>query len=186
MIESNLYDILGVGEDATPEEIKLAYRTKAKSCHPDLGGNEQEFIELQKAYEILSDSKLRSDYDKFGIVPTKEQRLINNLNFFFIQTIDKLYEKGENDSNPFEAMIKELNVKQKATRESIGKIEEQITFYCLVLSRLSVKSNAKNTIELAVRESIESAKLTIISLKDDLEVMGNLVNLVTEYSYKVS
>lgn len=55
----NAYELLGVSHQAKPDEIKLAYHRKARIYHPDQGGNADEFIELKKAYEILSDEKKR-------------------------------------------------------------------------------------------------------------------------------
>lgn len=58
------YSILGVPRTATPEEIKKAYRQKAKQYHPDRpDGNAEKFKQVNEAYEILSNSDKRSAYD---------------------------------------------------------------------------------------------------------------------------
>lgn len=68
MAEKSLYDALGVAEDATPEQIRAAYRKLAIRYHPDKNpGNaqaEERFKELSQAYEVLSDEKKRSEYDR--------------------------------------------------------------------------------------------------------------------------
>ena len=63
----NYYEILGVKIDATPEEIKKNFRELAKKTHPDKTkkDSEQEMIEINKAYEILSDKESREKYDKY-------------------------------------------------------------------------------------------------------------------------
>ena len=62
--------MLGVGKNASDEEIKRAYRKKAKECHPDLHPNDEEavkrFAELNEANEVLSDPQKRARYDQFG------------------------------------------------------------------------------------------------------------------------
>lgn len=64
------YEVLGVAKTASADEIKKAYRKLAVQYHPDKNpGNkeaEEKFKEATEAYEILSDEKKRSQYDKFG------------------------------------------------------------------------------------------------------------------------
>jgi molecular chaperone DnaJ len=65
----DLYDILGVGRDATQDDIKRAYRKLAREHHPDVSGApeaEERFKEVAGAYEILSDPEKRQRYDAFG------------------------------------------------------------------------------------------------------------------------
>ena len=65
----NYYDILGVSEDASNEQIKNAFKSIAKKEHPDRGGNEAVFKEANEAYDTLKSSQKRHDYDtmrKFG------------------------------------------------------------------------------------------------------------------------
>ncbi len=62
----SLYETLGVAEDATPEEIKRAYRSKAKTAHPDAGGSQSDFEPVVKAYEVLKDPERRLLYDTTG------------------------------------------------------------------------------------------------------------------------
>lgn len=59
----NYYELLGVNKNSSEEEIKIAYRNKAKEHHPDKGGNVEKFKEIQSAYETLSDPKKRKLYD---------------------------------------------------------------------------------------------------------------------------
>ncbi len=63
----NYYEILGVGKDATQDDIKKAYRVLVKKYHPDLHPNDKEcaekFKEINEANEVLSDEKKRKQYD---------------------------------------------------------------------------------------------------------------------------
>lgn len=62
----NYYKILGVARTAGADEIKKAYRKLARKHHPDAGGDEARFKEINEAYEVLSDDKKRKMYDQFG------------------------------------------------------------------------------------------------------------------------
>lgn len=56
----NAYEILGVSNDVTPEELKDAFYRKAKIYHPDQGGSAEDFIALKKAFELLSNPSKRT------------------------------------------------------------------------------------------------------------------------------
>jgi len=62
-----LYDVLGIGKDADEKTIKKAYRKLCLKHHPDKGGNEKTFQEINAAHEILSDPEKRKLYDKYGL-----------------------------------------------------------------------------------------------------------------------
>jgi molecular chaperone DnaJ len=63
------YEVLGVSRNATDEELKKAYRRLAKQYHPDTNkeqGAEARFVEINEAYETLSDPQRRTIYDRYG------------------------------------------------------------------------------------------------------------------------
>jgi molecular chaperone DnaJ len=63
------YEVLGVGKDATPDQLKAAYLSLAKKYHPDLNKSPdapKKFQEVQEAYDILKDPDKRKAYDQFG------------------------------------------------------------------------------------------------------------------------
>jgi len=63
----NYYEILGVPKDAAQSEIKSSYRQLAKELHPDKSKNNDsdKMVEINKAYEVLSDKDRRERYDKY-------------------------------------------------------------------------------------------------------------------------
>lgn len=68
--KKDYYEALGISKDASPDDIKKAYRKVAKKYHPDLNPDDKEaevkFKEVSEAYAVLSDAEKRAQYDQFG------------------------------------------------------------------------------------------------------------------------
>lgn len=76
LASTSLYEVLGIPVGATNQDIKAAYRRKARSCHPDVAASigmknsydssssSDEFIKIHNAYSTLSDPEKRADYDR--------------------------------------------------------------------------------------------------------------------------
>lgn len=68
-VTKDYYSILGVDREATAEEIKRAFRRRARETHPDVAGHdgaEDSFKDLNEAYDVLSDPGKKASYDRFG------------------------------------------------------------------------------------------------------------------------
>ncbi len=69
--KADYYDTLGIKREATPDEIKAAFRSLAKKWHPDRNPDnkveaEEKFKDVAEAYSVLSDEDKRHRYDQFG------------------------------------------------------------------------------------------------------------------------
>ncbi len=65
-MSKDYYKILGVGKGASEDEIKKSFRRLAHEHHPDKGGDQQKFKDINEAYQILGDKDKRAKYDQFG------------------------------------------------------------------------------------------------------------------------
>jgi DnaJ domain len=80
-MQGNYYQILGIDAKAKPDEIKRAYRQRAKQYHPDLNpsdGAAEQFIQISLAYEILYDERKRAAYDQRLAAPQRTQEKRSN------------------------------------------------------------------------------------------------------------
>lgn len=88
----NPYEVLGVEPDATDEEIKQAYRSKAQASHPDReGGDEERFKRVGAAFTLLSDPEKRARFDETGTTDQEvslEEEADNVLDNLFRAALD--------------------------------------------------------------------------------------------------
>lgn len=76
MTQKSYYEVLGISQSATADEIKRAYRKLAKQYHPDMNpakDAEVKMKEINEAYEVLSDTTKRQQYDQFGHAASQQQ-----------------------------------------------------------------------------------------------------------------
>lgn len=68
----DLYDVLGAPPWAAAEELRSAFRARARELHPDSGGSDEAMQELNDAWAVLGDPELRAEYDALFVraVPT--------------------------------------------------------------------------------------------------------------------
>lgn len=97
-MNQSYYDILGVSNTASADEIKRAFRKLAIEKHPDRGGNVAEFQKISEAYEILKDPEKRSAYDNpqqrgfsFDGVPPGFEDLFANFHMGFGRQFEEVF-----------------------------------------------------------------------------------------------
>ncbi|MAV94227.1 MAG: hypothetical protein CMA31_00895 [Euryarchaeota archaeon] len=106
---ANYYDILGVPRNASQKDLKDAFKKKAMQYHPDRGGNEEQFKEINEAYDVLKDPGKKSQYDQFGTAnPQQRQRGQRGQEYHFHHDInvEDIFNQffgagGDQGGNPF-------------------------------------------------------------------------------------
>jgi len=91
MKKKDPYKTLGVGEQATTDEIKKAFRKKAKEFHPDKNGNADQFSEVAFAYRLLMDPEKRNRYDSTGDASERDMQtdVFNAIGTALLQIIEQ-------------------------------------------------------------------------------------------------
>jgi molecular chaperone DnaJ len=126
------YKVLGVAQDATAAEIKVAFRRLAKENHPDHHPGDKKaearFKEVSEAYGVIGDTAAKEDYDRirFGGHPVygvKEKPV--NPEVYVSRYVEKLYDAGHDDIQGYllrniPKIREELEVIRRITKEKIG------------------------------------------------------------------
>jgi len=112
------YSTLGVNRNATPEEIKKAYRKLAMTNHPDRGGDHNKFAEINAAYDTLGDPKKRQEYDnpqpQFN--NSRNNYGFNSGNF---EDIFRQYSAGFGGPQTRQARNRDVNIEYRLTFEEL-------------------------------------------------------------------
>lgn len=105
------YKILGVGKNASADEIRRAYRQLAQQYHPDKGGDPEKFKEVNEAYQVLSDPQRRTQYDQFGTTFEQAQSRGGFSGFDGFRDFSSFAEAfnfGRNGASGFEDIFEEI------------------------------------------------------------------------------
>lgn len=182
----DLYSVIGVSKDATPEQLKKAYWNKARELHPDReSGDTAKMQELTQAYEVLSDPERRKLYDATGKVENQsKESLIDEL----LVEIFILALKGADDDIKYEDIIKKAkgiafeNITNQ--RKSIKAAKDEVKAFEEVHSRLKRKNGLPNIIADRIMGSIEILKGMVIEMEGRLDVLTKVHKAFDDYSYK--
>lgn len=163
MIRKDYYGILGVDKNATPQELKKAYRRLARQYHPDLNPNNpqarEKFKDLSEAYEILSDPDKRRHYDQ-GFIDQSwftEQNL-DNIRDVFEKTYRKRSTKEKANSRKnfsFKDIFSEIvdSVHAKKEEKPAAKASRTQT--------ASFSLDVEQPIEIRLEDTIQGTRKTI-------------------------
>lgn len=183
----SLYDDLGVPPNASQEEIKAAWRRKAKATHPDKGGSAKAFAVVETAYRILSDEEKKSRYDASGETDLPKDPLTEarqNVAQLFLQAAEGYNE----DTCDMIAAVRDV-INRNLSAMAATKVQNKTKQRKLerVLKRLKHKrKDGLNIIAGAVEQRIRGLDETNKEI-EEATVKGNLMlEVVAEYEYEVS
>jgi curved DNA-binding protein CbpA len=180
----NLYAVLDLDSDATPEAIKGRYRLLAQRLHPDKpGGDKEGFQALQKAYEVLSDPERRKAYDETGetAVPnTLQERAIKALPEVLAECIDSADGKT---TNMVGFMRENLARKRRDILQTIKQCEAKLARREAMLTRLVRKGSDEDYLKAALLMMIDAEKSALVKMQDIQALISAIEDLLNDYSY---
>lgn len=170
------YETLGVQHDATPEDIKKAYRKMSSKAHPDKGGNTELMAAVNLANDVLSDAERRQRYDETGDdsqPDTIEQRAMQSLTRFFDMVL-------EIDGNLIQMVRDNMRTGEDNARDEIKTLNRKVTRLTKRRDKIKVKSGM-NLVHMLIDSQVEAAKKRITALEDAVAVNQIAKKLLDEY-----
>jgi len=180
---TDLYKLLGVGKNATKEQIRNAYYRLAKKLHPDKGkgSDAAAFKAVAFAYSILSDTKSREKYDNgedVENVDNAQAKLMQNLSELVVKAIQKHDVKY---TDMVEIMRNELDAALAAAEEMKGKVENAIKTVNEALSRFG---GEKEVIEAILGQTLHGFERKKGEIENDVTLFKEMYARVKKLTYR--
>jgi len=186
----DLYKILGIDNNATPEDIKQAYRKAAQLNHPDKGGDTELFQQIKTAYEVLSDTERRQQYDQTGNIELHniKQLAQNELAGLFEHFLDNYLINSH--KSLLEMIKKEVTQTMLNTRTDIQKLKEKQQKLNSVINKVTTKNSInlfKNIVDqrlLEITSQLENQKMHEEILNEITSILKSYTEEITEQQHE--
>lgn len=184
----NLYDDLGVPKDASPDDIKRAYRKRAKQDHPDAGGDAERFAKVGRAYMVLSDPERRKRYDETGHTEPKRDDTLEKIASIIAGKLASIMGNERFDWRTRDlgrAIIKEINrdIAEKQAQIAAGRLELKDARE--LRRRFTYKGNKTDVIDGILGQRVQGLEHAIDGLKRRVQGLEDARTYVDDYGYQV-
>ena len=178
----NPYTELDVPVDASLETIKQRYRTLAQMHHPDKGGDEELFKRIKLAYEILSDSIRRKQYDITGETTTTNAKdeAVANIVQILLHVVPN-FNVDQDDLIHIAEM--ETRTMLDLVNKDIGVTERYILNLEKVLSKLRIKTEGENILSSFIANQVKQRKQELESFQRRIQVCNLMLEILKDYEY---
>ena len=184
------YALLGVHRDATDEQIKAAFRSKAKECHPDLGGDKEEFEQLKLCYDTLLDPERRAEFDRTGEVRKRDPDTVmadayNRISLVFGMVLAELKAKNAIPEQCDLIRLMRLKFEEEDRKRLTQKAElnEHIPLWESFCGRFSAKKG-RNYLADLVQGTIAQMKQSLLDIERWGKADKMARTIIEDYEFK--
>jgi curved DNA-binding protein CbpA len=170
------YRTLGVEENATPEEIKAAFRRAAARAHPDRhGGDDKAMAAINVAYAVLSDPAKRKRYDAAGMVdgPTREEMAEKMLDQLFERAVDTADDVLAFALNKFQVFREDVAEKKRNNAARLDRLRKQV-------GKVKRKQG-RNMVEAIIQRKIAAIELDLLHIAEAEAVHAIAAEMLESY-----
>lgn len=171
------YKALGVAKDATPDQIKRAYRRRARETHPDKGGSASDFEPITKAYETLSDPARRLLYDTTG--QDKRLPIEKEVQNILMEGFNRAL-ASEKDIEVLAFVRNGLESGRKQIRDQKAKLHKRQEV--LTTKREKITSTGENPVHLIIDGELKNIEGQLANFDHQLVVTDACLKAVGSYS----
>lgn len=180
MKAEDLYETLGVSPDATPDQIKKAYRKRALECHPDRGGgDEAAFKALEAAYGVLSDSEKRACYDR-GDSPDDIERFAAEVQEALLHTFRSVL-KSNYSGDLIDGAVRINNEVIFQSNMIVAANEQSKRHWMKRLKRIVKKTDGANIAKLVIEAELHSIEAEIVKANRGIAIANSVLQLLADY-----
>lgn len=187
------YKTLDIEENATPQEVKKAYKKKASKAHPDAGGNDNEMAEINVAYSVLSKPDRRKRYDEtgddkpdIGIEEKAKQILLKEFSDYFnsLKNENVIVCARESIKEKIEDLKRGLNKGKNALKYMQSNLDKVKIKEGVNLAKMILENNIKNIEQeiIEVNDKINTFDMALIEL-DKYESEEIILRETESYSF---
>jgi curved DNA-binding protein CbpA len=181
----NLYETLGLMRGATPDSIKAAYRSRAKECHPDVGGNPADFGAITLAHEVLSNPERRAAYDRDGTINGGSQ--IDPVSTAAMNLIEQLLAEALGFSVITVDVVAQwrrvIDDRIRQMNEAKAKFESDIVRIGNVAKRFHVADGKQNLLSSMIDYKIRGIETAGANIDRDLAIHRRALEILRDYSF---
>jgi DnaJ-class molecular chaperone len=179
----NPYRILGVGEDASADDIKMAFKQKSKTAHPDCGRTAEKFDAVKKAYAILFDASKRRMWDEYRMADDLdiecEAKMVASQ--IAVQILDAYPDNCNFDremAEVFEKCLREIADQIRETTQKKDRLERRF--------KAVQKKPADDFISIDIERAINAKDTQIRQQKLNLKIHKKAFELTKEYIFDIN